>query len=268
MKWLLRKLGERLAKYLSTPLPQDARGATSPPEKLAGALEPGDVLLIEGHTRVSGAIKYLTQSTWSHAALYVGDALGAIDGQTRTGEEPKVLIEADLRAGVRAVPLGHVAGLHTRICRPVGLTAEDLRKVIGFAVQSIGESYDLKNLFDLARYLLPTPPVPARFRRRMIALGSGDPTRAICSTMIAQAFGLVRYPILPIWTPPRPGAGEAQAQEELLHIRHHSLYVPRDFDISPYFAIVKPNLAHGFDYRKLRWAETEGETRPSPLGPS
>ena len=44
----------------------------------------------------------------------------------------------------------------------------------------------------------------------------------------------------------------------MLHIRHHSLYVPRDFDISPYFAIVKPNLAHGFDYKKLRWAE-EGE---------
>jgi hypothetical protein len=45
-------------------------------------------------------------------------------------------------------------------------------------------------------------------------------------------------------------------KEEILRIRHHSLYVPRDFDISPYFAIVKPNLAHGFDYRKLRWAET------------
>jgi hypothetical protein len=268
MKWLLRKLGERLAKYLSTPLPQDARRATSPPEKLAGALEPGDVLLIEGHTRVSGAIKYLTQSTWSHAALYVGDALGAAP----TGEEPKVLIEADLRAGVRAVPLGHFAGLHTRICRPVGLAPEDLRKVIEFAVKSIGESYDLKNLVDLARYLLPTPPVPARFRRRMIALGSGDPTRAIFSTMIAQAFGLVRYPILPIWTPPKlgtgAGSGEADAQAEILHIRHHSLYVPRDFDISPYFAIVKPNIAHGFDYRKLRWADAEDKKPASPLDPS
>ena len=265
MKWLLRKLGERLAKYLSTPLPGDARGATSPPEKLAGALEPGDVLLIEGHTRVSGAIKYLTQSTWSHAALYVGDALGA----PPEGEEPKVLVEADLREGVRAVTLSHFAGLHTRICRPVGLTAEDLRTVVQFAVKSIGEAYDLKNLVDLARYLLPQPPVPQRFRRRMIALGSGDPTRAICSTMIAEAFGRVRYPILPIWTPPKPGAGEAQAQEELLHIRHHSLYVPRDFDISPYFAIVKPNLAHGFDYKKLRWADAEAVKKPaSPLDPS
>ncbi len=263
MDRLLAWLGRKLAKYLATPLPQDARAATSPPEKLAGALEPGDVLLIEGHSRVSGAIKYLTQSTWSHAALYVGDALGP----PPAGEEPKVLIEADLRAGVRAVPLAYFAGMHTRICRPVGLAPEDLQKVIAFAVKSIGEAYDLKNLVDLARYLLPQPPVPVRWRRRMIALGSGDPTRAICSTMIAEAFGLVRYPILPIWTPPRPGAGEDQLQEELLHIRHYSLYVPRDFDISPYFAIVKPNLAHGFDYRKLRWAE-EIKQPASPLDPS
>ena len=70
--------------------------------------------------------------------------------------------------------------------------------MVDFAVSEIGERYDMKNVFDLARYLFPMPPVPARFRRRMIALGSGDPTRAICSTLIAQAFGLVRYPILPL----------------------------------------------------------------------
>ena len=259
MDRLLAWLGRKLAKYLATPLRQDARAATSPPEKLAGALEPGDVLLIEGHSRVSGAIKYLTQSTWSHSALYVGDALGA----PADGGEPRVLIEADLRAGVRAVPLSHFAGLHTRICRPVGLAPEDLKKVIDFAVKSIGEAYDLKNLVDLARYLLPTPPVPARWRRRMIALGSGDPTRAICSTMIAQAFGLVRYPILPTYRlpqgggRPQPGESDKEAQEELLQIRHHSLYVPRDFDISPYFAIVKPTIVHGFDYRKLHWAQED-----------
>ena len=254
MEWILRRLGSLLAKYLSTPLPPGTQAATSPPEKLAGALEPGDVLLIEGRTRVSTAIKYLTQSTWSHSALYVGEALGA----PPPGDEPKVLVEADLRAGVHAVPLSHYAGLHTRICRPVGLAPEDLKKVVDFAVASIGEAYDLKNLLDLARYLLPNPPVPSRWRRNLIALGSGDPTRAICSTMIAQAFSLVRYPILPIYRPPLPGTAADAAQEEVLQIRHHSLYVPRDFDISPFFAIVKPNISHGFDYRKLRWTEGPG----------
>jgi hypothetical protein len=261
MDGLLAWLGRALAKYLSTPLPQGEQVATSPPEKLAGTLEPGDVVLIEGNTRVSVAIKYLTQSTWSHAALYLGDALGAPPHD----EEPKVLIEADMRAGVRAVPLSRYAGLHTRICRPVGITKDDLRKVIEFAASRIGERYDLKNVIDLARYLLPTPPVPSRWRRRMIALGSGDPTRAICSTLIAQAYGSVRYPILPVYVPPKTGtpAGKAQAadaQDEMWHIRHYSLYAPRDFDISPYFAIVKPTLAHGFDYRKLHWAEEQAAT--------
>src|SRR5258706_3635599 len=206
MDWILNKFGRLLAWYLTKPRPQVSQAATSPHEKLAGSLQPGDVLLIEGNRRVSTAIKYLTQSTWSHSALYVGDALGPLDREMRPGKEPRGLIEADLRAGVRAVPLSRFEGLHTRICRPVGLAPEDLKKVIDFAVQSIGESYDLKNLVDLARYLLPIPPVPALWRRRRIALGSGDPTRAICSTMIAQAFGLVRYPILPIYRPTRRGA--------------------------------------------------------------
>jgi hypothetical protein len=83
--------------------------------------------------------------------------------------------------------------------------------------------------------------------------------------MIAQAFEQVRYPILPIYRPPKPGAGEKEVQEELWEIRHHSLYVPRDFDISPYFAIVKPNLQHGFDYRKLHWVDVKAA---SPLDPS
>jgi hypothetical protein len=30
--------------------------------------------------------------------------------------------------------------------------------------------------------------------------------------------------------------------------------MPRDFDISPYFAVVKPTLEAGFDYRALTWA--------------
>jgi hypothetical protein len=257
MDRLLAWLGRALAKYLSTPLPQDAKAATSPPEKLAGALEPGDVVLIEGNTRISIAI--VPRSPPSCA--FRRDALGA----PPPGEEPEVLIEADMRAGVRAVPLSRYAGLHTRICRPVGITAADLRKVIEFAVSRIGERYDLKNVFDLARYLLPTPPVPSRWRRRMLALGSGDPTRAICSTLIAQAYSSVRYPILPVYVPPKtetPADKEhaADAQEELWSIRHYSLYAPRDFDISPYFAIIKPTLAHGFDYRKLHWAEDQSKS--------
>src|SRR6202022_3621128 len=45
------------------------------------------------------------------------------------------------------------------------------------------------------------------------------------------------------------------ARGQLLEIRHSSLYAPRDFDISPYFAVVKPTLERGFDYKKVHWAD-------------
>ena len=87
----------------------------------------------------------------------------------------------------------------------------------------------------------------------MIAFGSGDPTKIICSALIAQAFDAVRYPILPRIT----RAGSRQARREILHIRDSSLYMPRDFDISPYFEVVKPTIVHGFDYTALHWADKQ-----------
>ncbi|MFV2093714.1 MAG: lipo-like protein, partial [Hyphomicrobiales bacterium] len=95
-----------------------------------------------------------------------------------------------------------------------------------------------------------------------IALGSGDPTRAICSTLVAEAFQSVRYPILPqvdekAGHQPLPSG---YTKQDILHIRHHSLFVPRDFDLSPYFAIIKPTIQHGFDFRKLRWADPSQPT--------
>jgi len=56
--------------------------------------------------------------------------------------------------------------------------------VVTCALARLGSRCDLKNVFDLMRYLLP-PPVRAPWRRRMLALGSGDPTRAIYFTLIA-----------------------------------------------------------------------------------
>jgi hypothetical protein len=66
----------------------------------------------------------------------------------------------------------------------------------------------------------------------------------------------VRYPLLPEMTLEKsddPSCNDCY--REILHVRHYSLYTPRDFDISPYFEVVKPTVAQGFDYRKLEWAE-------------
>lgn len=248
-------LGRRLARFLSRR--RHAHGASLPTDQahLAACLRPGDVLLVEGETRFSAGIKYLTQSTWSHAALYVGAALGDV--------QRRCVVEADVIDGIRAVGLGEFAGLHVRVCRPVGLNEVELQAVTGHAVARLGQRYDLKNIFDLVRWLLPTPPVPTRWRRRMMTLGSGDPTRAICSTLVAEAFQSVRYPILPsIERQDRQDPLCPGCVDEILRVRHHSLFVPRDFDVSPYFQVVKPTLEAGFDPRRVAWALAADQESP------
>jgi hypothetical protein len=246
MGWVLEGVGQVIARYLEKPEQGYEPFTPSDPKALRASLKPGDVLLIEGNNHIAGVIKYLTQSTWSHAALYVGP-IG--DRETEDGE-PLVLVEANIGQGVVAVPLSKYARYHTRICRPAGLTEDDRARVCAYATERIGFDYDLKNILDLLRYLLPLP-VPQRWRRRMMALGSGHPTRIICSALIAQAFERVRYPILPKVTQ----LESESARREMLEIRHSSLYAPRDFDISPYFEVVKPTLVKGFDYQTMHWAD-------------
>src|SRR6201993_3615584 len=243
---------DTIGKWIADFLQQEVHGyepfTPSDPDLLRSIIEPGDVLLVEGNNRISGIIKYLTQSTWSHSALYVGP----IDGAEEDDGQPHVLIEAYVGDGVISAPLSKYFAYHTRICRPVGLSYEDRTSVCRYAINRIGFGYDTKNILDLMRFLIPLP-IPQRWRRRMIALGSGDPTKMICSALIAQAFDTVRYPILPRIT----RAGSRQARRAILHIRDSSLYMPRDFDISPYFEIVKPTVVQGFDYTTLHWADRQ-----------
>jgi len=250
---VLDRIGRLIAERIEAPASGYEPFTPSDPETLRRTLKPADVLLIEGNQKVASAIKYLTQSTWSHATLYIGDALGAPAG----GGEPRTLLEANVGEGVVAVPLSKYASFNTRICRAVGLSPDEQNQVVSFAIAHLGNTYDTRNIVDLARYLFPTPPVPVRWRRRLIALGSGEPTRAICSTLVAQAFQSVRYPILPrVERIAQHQRVESNySREEILHIRHHSLFAPRDFDLSPYFQIVKPTIEGGFDHRRLRWAD-------------
>lgn len=248
---VLSGLGYRLARFLTQTNEEKESVATCSREALEKTLQPGDVLLIDGNSRISMAIKYITQSTWSHAAIYIGK----IESENKNSGTKMLLIEADVKEGVRKVPLSNYCQNHTRICRPVGLSEKEIQQIIEFMKERLGYKYDLKNIFDLARYLIQTPPVPQKYHRRLLALGSGDPTKAICSSLIAQAFQSVRYPILPnIDIDESSSKAEISSQKEILHIRHHSLFTPRDFDVSPYFEIVKPTLQSKFDYRKLQWA--------------
>ncbi|HJN96453.1 MAG: lipo-like protein [Gammaproteobacteria bacterium] len=236
-----RAIGTRLARFLSKTLPGYQRIDTVSIEKVACVLQTGDILLVEGNTRISTAIKYLTQSSWSHACLFVG--------QSDADCAEPTLVEADLKHGVRLVSLQHYADLNLRICRPVRLSDGDTQSLVEFARSKLGHKYDLKNVVDLLRYLIQKPAVPLRYRRAMISFGSGEPTMAICSTLIAESFQSIDYPILPR----RNGEQGRNGEVPQFYRRHFTHFTPRDFDLSPYFKVIKPTIDEDFDYRDLQW---------------
>ncbi len=247
----LERCGYHLSCWLSAPRAWHRPIGAVDHETLV-CLRVGDVVLVEGASRLSTVIKYLTQSCWSHAALFVG-----VDAARLAGGAPSsTFIEADLAEGVRLVGPEAFAGYPLRVCRPVGLSDDAIEHLVTHLLGRVGHRYDLRNILDLARYLLPLPPVPARWRREMLALGSGDPTRAICSTLLAEAFQSIRYPILPI-VDPEPSVLGIGGGDTVYRRRDSTLFTPRDFDLSPYFQIVKPKLTSDFDPGRLHWQATD-----------
>jgi hypothetical protein len=105
LRHILRRLeawiSGRILRFLSQPTARYAPFFAPDPAVLRSTLQPCDIILVEGNTRLSAIIKFLSQSTWSHATLYVGERPGdiAADG------EPNVLLEAEVEIGVTTVPL-------------------------------------------------------------------------------------------------------------------------------------------------------------------
>jgi hypothetical protein len=237
---------------------------------LRTTLRKGDVVLIDGDQRVSQVIKYLTQSSWSHAALFVGDELWhryperRAELAARLGPDVRhALIEATMEEGVVASPLAKYEQHNLRVCRPHGLRPEDCRLVIDEVLGQLGSSYAVANLLALARYFFPVSMIPRRWRRRALELGDGVTKEVICSTLIARAFHRVGFPILPAVSP----VSSTQAARRRAWLRRGpyphvfkrescALITPRDFDLSPYFDVVKLTAVaeRDFDYRRIRWA--------------
>jgi hypothetical protein len=271
MGWLRRKVMGLATRALTRRRRTYHRLLPNNLPALRAALQPCDVLLIDGEQRVSEVIKYLTQSSWSHVALYIGDELWRRHPDRRAelalrfGDDARhLLIEALMEEGVVASPLAKYEELNLRVCRPRGLRAEHCRHLLDEVLGQLGSRYDVRNALDLARYFFPVSLIPRRWRRRALEFGDGLTTEVICSTLIARAFQNVGFPILPAVTP-REDLPERQRWRDwlqprpyphLFHRQPSALITPRDFDLSPYFEVVKLNgLEHRqFDYRRIRWA--------------
>ncbi len=245
-------------RYISCPRNQYRRWFFNDPVRLKSRIRPGDVVLVDGDQRVSQAIKYLTMSSWSHSAIYIGSALlkdpaKRSDVRRRFGAESRYLIvEALVDGGVVVSPLVKYIDFNIRVCRPVKLSREEIEKVLAYALQRVGYTYDKRNIRDLLRYLLPFQLIPTRLREEALHFGSGKETETICSSMLAEAFAGVGFSIMPVGVRHRAadpgrflrwifGRKSRIARSDPMTTRSSTLCVPRDFDLSPFFDIVKFN---------------------------
>ena len=131
MKWILEYIGRLIAAYLQKPAAGYEPFTPTDPAALRAYIKPGDILLIEDRNHISRhSPEYLTQSTWSHAALYVGP----IAGDEAVGGEPCELVESNLDDGIICVPLSKYSKFHTRICRPIALSSDDCKAVCNYAI--------------------------------------------------------------------------------------------------------------------------------------
>lgn len=229
-------------------------------ERLRYELRPGDVLLVEGRSNVAEIIKSITQSMWTHSFFYIGRLHDIDDSMLRDhiqkyrhcSPDEQLIIEAILGKGIIVSSIEDYEGEHLRICRPRGITRSDSQAVLEYAIRELGKDYNVRQIMDLARFMFPYWFLPKRWRSTLFEHNAGRPTKTVCSTMMAEAFARVRFPIVPVIHQDEEG--------NLKLIRGNSkLITPRDFDHSPYFDVIKYPIID-FDelgiYRKLPWDQT------------
>lgn len=228
-------------------------------ERLRYEIRPCDVLLVEGRSRVSEIIKTITLSHWTHSALYIGRLHDIDDPAIRelikqhypADPNEQLVLEALLGQGTVITPLSDYQNDNLRICRPNGVSRRDSQAIIAYCARKLGTDYDVRQLLDLARFLFPYGLLPRRWRSSLFEQNAGEAAETVCSTMLADAFASVRFPILPVIK--RSSNGNL-----LLHSGNSKLITPRDFDYSPYFDIIKyPVFGTGEleVYRRMPWDE-------------
>jgi len=226
-------------------------------DRILYEIKPCDVLLIEGRSIVSNVIKQVTQSAWTHSCMYIGrihdiedENLQNILRQHYKGPPHKQLIlESLLGKGLICSPIESYRGYHIRISRPRNLTRKDSQKVIAYMINNLGSEYNIRQLYDMWRFFMPWGFFPRRWRSSLFENPNSPSARTVCSTIIAQAFQSVHFPILPLIKRSNKNGIE-------LYQLNPKTLTPKDFDYSPYFDIIKYPFVELIDtefYHSLPW---------------
>jgi hypothetical protein len=227
-------------------------------DRLLTEVQPSDVILVEGRSRVSDIIKILSQSPWSHSVLYIGklrnienDGLRNLTAEfvPREHHDTPLILEALFDEGVCLKPLEKYRGEHLRLCRPKDLYPDDTQKIMNYALKHLGNRYSTRHIFDLLRYLLPIRLLPRRWLSSLFDPRYGKLHEEICSTLLASGFSSVNYPVRPIVS--------LDSNQQYKFVRRNPrLFTPSDFDYSPYFDIIKyPIFGEQNNYRHLKWSQ-------------
>jgi len=237
-KWIF----DKICNYLTKSTGDDSNSFLCDFDRICHEIIPGDILLIEGRNRVSNIIKNIVRSPWTHAALYIGRLHSIEDPEMRErvrkfyagNAQQQLLVETIIGRGTEVNPISSYKNHHIRICRPTGISHTDAQKVINFAVRRLGNSYDVRHILDLARFMLAGRwYIPRRWKSSLFIEHPTPLAKDICSAMLAEAFLSVKFPILPLIRR-KTESGDF----ELIH-RNPKLFTPSDFDYSPFFSIIK-----------------------------
>lgn len=257
---ILQKLIDRLSQTLTKEPAKEGKNTLCDFDELKHEIRPGDVLLIAGQSPVSRAIRNVTSSPWTHACMYIGRIHEIPEEIVRKylfqgDPSTQLVIESLLGKGTVVSPLDEYKYDHVRICRPEGITPDDVDKMRYFLIGQLGREYHVRHAIDLGRFLFPWPILPRRWRSTLFQHHPGDVTKTVCSTLIAEAFQLVHFPILPEIT-------ENSHNDYEVKVRNVKLFTPSDFDYSPYFNIIKYPILSTTEkptYQKL--LEKEGKLK-------
>lgn len=226
----------------------------------AQIIEPGDVILVDGTAPADKRIKSISGSNWSQVLLYLGRLHDIKDPSLRAmasdyipcQSNTQLLLKVDLVHGVHLITLSELQDVQLRICRPSGLTDAEKQSVIRYGLSRLENNKKHAWWPAIRLLLVPWSWFPRHWRKPIFKLLSGRRLRRAVGGTIGDSFSFIQFPILPLVKKEFDGKTK-------LYRHYPMVFYPSDFDLSPYFDVVKYPFADQIDGKGLRLLPWKGE---------